>query len=115
MDSEFDLARLERLQELLGTALPEIVATLVSELANAVDQLESALRDGDLDAGALAAHAARNSALMVGAADMLSALRAVEQGARNADLEAARAGLQLIRESWPPLRRRLELVARENN
>jgi hypothetical protein len=113
VDSQLDLARLARLQKLLGTELPEIVATLVAELATALRELDVALRSEDLHGAALAAHAARNSALMVGAGDLLNALRAVERGARETDLDTARAGFQEVQRSWPMLRGRLERLARE--
>jgi HPt (histidine-containing phosphotransfer) domain-containing protein len=111
VDAELDLRRLTELQELLGSELPEIVATLIDELTRAVAEVEAGIAAGDLAAAALAAHAARNSALMLDAKPMLDSLREIESGARAEDLDVARAGLARVRSAWPALRRRLEAEA----
>jgi hypothetical protein len=108
VDAELDLHRLAELQEMLGTELPEIVATLVAELTRAMSGIDAGLSAGDLGAVALAAHAARNSALMIDARPMLGCLRELETSARQGEPEAASAANQRLRASWPALRRRLE-------
>ncbi len=111
MDAELDLKRLAELQELLGSELPEIVATLVEEITRAVAEIEAGIATEDLAAAALAAHAARNSALMLDARPMLDSLRQIESGARAEDLGVARAGLKHLRFAWPALRARLQAQA----
>ena len=110
MDVELDLHRLAELQVLLGTELPEIVATLVSELTSALSGIDAGLGAGDLGAVALAAHAARNSALMIDARPMLGFLAELETSARQDEHEAASAANERLRASWPALRARLEQI-----
>lgn len=114
--TELDLERLTELQGLLGTALPEIVSTLLSELHRAFADIDRALghdelAHDDLAAAALAAHAARNSALMIDARPVLGALAELEASARREDAAATLAANQRLHEAWPALRRRLELAA----
>jgi hypothetical protein len=111
VDSDLDLARLAELQELLGQQLAEIVGTLVRELNVALAATSAGLDTGDLPAVALAAHAARNSALMIDAQPLLGALGELEACARDDDLVNARLAHQPLLELWPKLRRRLELAA----
>jgi hypothetical protein len=111
VEGELDLRRLTELQELLGSDVSEIVATLVREISAATKAIQSGLAEGDLAAAALAAHAARNSALMLDARPMLDALREIETGARDEDLAAARSGLGHLQAVWPALRSRLEAEA----
>lgn len=109
--SELDLGRLAELPELLGTQLSEIVATLLAELDRALQDIDAALSNDDLGAVALAAHAARNSALMIDAQPLLARLGELESVARGRDMSSALAARQRLAEAWPPLRRRLELAA----
>ena len=108
MSAELDLRRLEELQRHLGTDVSEIVQTLDAELQRALADIEAALPAGDLTAAARAAHAARNSALMIGARPLLEALGEIETGAREGEPEAVRAGLARLRDCWPALRVELE-------
>jgi hypothetical protein len=110
VDSELDPARLTELQALLGRHVSDIVATLVSEIAGALDTIAGALDHGDLEEAALAAHAARNSALMIDARPMLASLAELEAGARRNDGDAALVAHRRLRELWPRLRRRLEVA-----
>ncbi len=100
MTEELDLARLAELQPLLGAELPEIVAGLVRELGVAIGELERAVSAGDLDAAARAAHASRNSALMLDAEPLLDVLLELESCARAGRGQAAQAKLLGLRESW---------------
>ena len=115
MDDELDLKRLTELQELLGSELEEIVATLVEEITRAVGEIEAGVADGDLPAAGLAAHAARNSALMLDAKPTLDALGEIEGAARDEDLAVAQSGLERLRRAWPALRRRLETEAEKRS
>jgi hypothetical protein len=112
VEGELDLNRLAELPETLGVELPEIVATLLRELDDAVAQAETSIAAGDLAATALAAHSGRNSALMIGAVPVLDALGRLEAVAGEGDAAAARAALDRVRARWPALRARLELAAR---
>ncbi|MGA9856416.1 MAG: hypothetical protein WBQ18_01065 [Solirubrobacteraceae bacterium] len=108
MSSELDLTRLTELQALLGAELPDIVATLVTELDTALRAVEFGVAEGDLGAVAFAAHSARNSALMVNARPMLERLTVLETSARRDDLPAARAAQADMLGAWEPLRRSLQ-------
>ena len=108
---DLDLDRLAELPETLGVELPEIVATLVRELDDAVGRAETSIAAGDLAATALAAHSGRNSALMIGAAPVLDALGRLETVAGEGNAAGARAALDRVRARWPALRERLELAA----
>lgn len=111
MDCELDLERLAELQRLLGTDLPEIIATLVRELTGSLAATAQALGTGDLSGAALAVHAARNSALMIDAQPLLDRLGELETCARDGDLAGSIAAHERLLEVWPSLRRRLELAA----
>ena len=73
--------------------------------------MQSAVAVDDLAGAAQAAHAARNSALMLGARPTLDALAMVESRARAGDGAAVRAGTKDLDVVWPALRRRLEQAA----
>jgi HPt (histidine-containing phosphotransfer) domain-containing protein len=111
MADELDLSRLAGLAELLGSELPQIVETLVEELTRALGAIDAALADDDLSAAALAAHAARNSAMMIDARPLLDCLDALESSARRADPGGARAAQRRLDETWPPLRSQLHRAA----
>ena len=107
METELDLTKIIELEQLLGTGVPEIIDRLVREIDEALGGIEAGLADGDLAAVADAAHAARNSALMLGAQPLLPALGEIESGARLGDERATRAALQRLKSAWPELKRRL--------
>jgi HPt (histidine-containing phosphotransfer) domain-containing protein len=111
VDCELDLERLAELQRLLGTDLPEIIATLVRELSTSLAATTQALETGDLDGAALAVHAARNSALMIDAQPLLDRLGELETCARAGDLAGSIAAHERLLQAWPSLQRRLELAA----
>ncbi len=111
MQPEFDLGRLTELEQLLGRGVPEIVGTLVSELTKAMAGIEAGVAAGDLAVAALAAHEARNSALMLNAEPMLNALREIDAAARVPDTERAQTGLDALRSVWNALRARLDAEA----
>jgi hypothetical protein len=113
VSGELDLRRLAELQQLLDQTVPEIVATLVRELEGALDAIGPALRDGDLAAAALAAHAARNSALMIDAQPLLAELEALESSARHGDADGAAQAREQLTHSWPSLRAALDRAAEQ--
>jgi HPt (histidine-containing phosphotransfer) domain-containing protein len=110
-DSELDVNRLTELEALLGTDLGAIVGTLVTELTSALAAIDEGLATGDLAKVAAAAHAARNSALMIDAQPMLRELKQIEGCARRNEPDGATAARRRLRRAWPRLRRRLELAA----
>lgn len=111
MADELDLRRLAGLAEQLDSELPQIVETLVEELTRALGAIGAALDDDDLSAAALAAHAARNSALMIDARPLLDCLDALESSARRADPDRAREAQRRLDGTWPPLRAQLQRAA----
>jgi hypothetical protein len=111
MADELDLTRLAGLAELLDSELPQIVETLVEELTRALGAIGAALADDNLSAAALAAHAARNSALMIDARPLLDCLDALESSARRADPSGAREAQRRLDNTWPPLRSQLHSAA----
>ncbi len=111
MAGELDLRRLAALEDLLGSGVDQIVQTLVTELDRALGGVAQALADGDLAAAALAAHAARNSALMIDSRPLLGRLDALEHSARRQDLEEARAAESALARAWPAVRLALQRAA----
>ena len=111
MGGELDLSQLYELQRLLGTDVPQIVATLVRELGEAIAGIDSAIAAGDLRAAGLAAHSARNSALMIDARPLLRTLAELESCARQDGLTGARRAQSELAVQWPALRDRLEVAA----
>jgi Hpt domain len=106
-----DLSQLRELQDLLGADVPEIVATLVRELGAAIERIDAAVAAGDLEAAGLAAHSARNSALMIDARPVLDALGEMELCARRVDAAGVRRSQSSLQLHWPALRASLELAA----
>ena len=107
METELDLTKIVELEGVLGAGVPEIIERLVREIDEAVADVEAGLAGGDLAAAAHAAHAARNSALMLDARPVLPTLGEIESGARSGDERATREGLQRLKSAWPELKRRL--------
>lgn len=111
MEPELDLKRLKDLESQLDAELPAIIATLLAELTQATTEIEVGVARGDLAAVASAAHAARNSGLMLGARPLLAVLGAIETGAREERPREVAAGVSHLRRVWPALRRALEAEA----
>lgn len=113
VEAELDVTRLSELHELLGTEVPAIVRTLVTEMTAAVARIDEGLEAGDLAEVAAAAHAGRNSALMIDAQPVLRILKQIETCARSDEPEGALAARARLRQAWPRLRRQLERAADE--
>jgi HPt (histidine-containing phosphotransfer) domain-containing protein len=107
VETELDLTKIIELEGVLGAGVPEIIERLVREIDEALASIEAGLADRDLAAAANAAHAARNSALMLDARPVLPTLGEIESGARSGNERATREGLQCLESAWPELRRRL--------
>jgi HPt (histidine-containing phosphotransfer) domain-containing protein len=110
-ESQLDVRRITELQLLLGTDRQAIVETLMTELTTAVARIDEGLESGDLDEVAAAAHAARNSALMIDAQPVLRVLKQLETCARSREPEGAAAASASLRRVWPRLRRQLKRAA----
>jgi hypothetical protein len=108
---QLELERLEQIQQVMDTGVPEIVAGMLETMSNAVEQVERAMIELDLAAAAKAAHAARNDALLVGARALLGALTEVEEAARGGDATTTGAALLSLRRVWPSTRDELARVA----
>ncbi|MFL5829931.1 MAG: hypothetical protein ACJ76X_08455 [Solirubrobacteraceae bacterium] len=111
MKVELQLDRLEQIQDVVGSDVPEIVAGMLRTMGDAIAQVERAMAELDLAAVAKAAHAARNDALLVGAKDLLAALTNVEDAARRSAAIEAKAAQSVLREVWPSTRAELSRVA----
>lgn len=105
---ELDLERVANLESILGSDLPEILASLAASMSARIAQAEEALADGRLQDLTQAAHACRNDALMVGAQPLLAALSELEGASRGGRLEDANAAMQRLRYVWPETRDELQ-------
>ncbi len=109
--SALDVSRITQLEELLGADREAIVGTLVTELTTAVARIDDGLACGDLGAVAAAAHAARNSALMIDAQPVLRVLKQLEMCARSGQTDEAAVARARLHRAWPRLRRELKQAA----
>ena len=105
---ELDLERVAKLESILGSELPEILASLVASMSARMAHAEEALADGRLQDVTQAAHGCRNDALMVGAQPMLAALDELEDASRGDRLQDARAAMQRLHGVWPETRDELQ-------
>ncbi|MGZ4266930.1 MAG: Hpt domain-containing protein [Solirubrobacteraceae bacterium] len=101
---ELDLERVAKLESILGSQLPEILASLVGSMSGRIAQAEQALADDRLQDVTQAAHGCRNDALMIGAQPMLAALNDLEDASRGNRLQDAHAAMQRLRDVWPETR-----------
>jgi HPt (histidine-containing phosphotransfer) domain-containing protein len=109
---QVDLARVSRLEDLLGAKLSEILASLLRSMAAQIETIEQALAAARPEDAVQPAHLCRNDALMVGAEPLLAALTDVESAGRSNRLEPARAALARLQSIWPATRDELERIAR---
>lgn len=86
-----DPARLHALADALSQTPEAVARTLHDELVTARARIDAGLADGAPEVIGDGAHAARNSALMVGARSLLAELRAIETASDRGNLAAARA------------------------
>ncbi len=101
---ELDLERVAKLEDILGSELPEILASLVAGMTEQIERAEEGLADDRLQDVTQAAHRCRNDALMVGAQPLLAALSELEDASRAGRLEDAREAMNRLREVWPETR-----------
>jgi two-component system, sensor histidine kinase and response regulator len=107
MSDELDLARIADLQQVMGTDARTIVASMLAGMTSAIDEVQTALADGDLDRVTQAAHRCRNDALMLGAKPLQEALTAIEAASRGHDESRAREALTRLSAVWPSTREQL--------
>ena len=95
----------------MGAEAPAIVSSMLDNMTAAIDEVEHAVGDGDLDRATSAAHRCRNDALMLGARQLLAALTDLEAATRQADVpvptrHSSRCGWYGRRRatSWQPAR-----------
>ena len=105
---ELDLERVAKLEDILGSELSEILASLVVGMTEQIERAEEGLADDRLRDVTQAAHRCRNDALMVGAQPMLAALNELEDASRANRLEDAHAAMQRLRDVWPETRAELQ-------
>ncbi len=103
--------RLGALAEHLGEPAAQIAQTLHAELAAAMEAIDAGLTADDPEAVSTAAHAARNSALMIAAAPTLTVLRTLEAAVGAGDRDAARAAHATLRGHWLRLSAGLREIA----
>ena len=101
---ELDLERVAKLEDILGSELSEILASLVAGMGEQIERAEEGLADDRLQDVTQAAHRCRNDALMVGAQPLLAALNELEDASRAGRLEDAREAMRRLREVWPDTR-----------
>jgi hypothetical protein len=106
--AELDVSRLEAIGVQLDQTAADVAATLRAELARALDEIDAGVEAGDGEAIATAAHAARNSALMIAARPTLTVLDELERAARARDLSRASAAARELRERWTGLSAQLD-------
>lgn len=111
MAEYIDLQRIGELEGLMGARAPAIVSSMLGNMTAAIDEVELAVGDGDLDRATSAAHRCRNDALMLGARQLLAALTDLEAATRQADGGGADAALEQVRLVWPPTRDELAASA----
>jgi HPt (histidine-containing phosphotransfer) domain-containing protein len=112
MNSEFDLARIAELQQVMGADAATIIASMLASMTSAIEEVETALDAGNLDRVTQAAHRCRNDALMLGAKQLQEALTAIEAATRDHDESRAREALTGLRAVWPSTRERLVEASR---
>jgi HPt (histidine-containing phosphotransfer) domain-containing protein len=107
-----DPSRIAELQDILGADTQSILASMLTSMTRAMEQLETAVTAGELDQAVQAAHRARNDALMLSAGRLQVALSELELAARDADEPRTRDALERVRAVWPPTRDQLAGAAR---
>lgn len=107
MNTYFDPARIAQLKEIMGAEAGTMVDSMLASLSGAIERLAAAMAAGELAPAIQAAHAARNDALMLGAAPLQTALSDLEAAARDDDEARARDAFERVRAVWPPTREQI--------
>jgi HPt (histidine-containing phosphotransfer) domain-containing protein len=106
-----DLNRIDELRSVFGDDLRSMLVELRDNIKQSARQIEAGLVDGRLDEVAMAAHGARNDALMLGARHLLPALEELEQTARRGALSDAQRAAAQVQQKLPPTLRELDWMA----
>jgi HPt (histidine-containing phosphotransfer) domain-containing protein len=106
-----DLSRIDQLRAVLGEDLNGMLVELRESMEEAAAKIEAGLAGGELADVAMAAHGARNDALMLGARHLLPALEELEQTARRGALSEAQRAAALVQQELPPTLRELDRMA----
>jgi HPt (histidine-containing phosphotransfer) domain-containing protein len=112
MPDYVDLRRIAELQGVMGQDVEGIVGPMLRSMTTGIEDLQTALAEGRLDRATQAAHACRNDALMLGAKPLQAVLTELEAATRDLDVPRATAGLERLKEVWPPTREQLAQAAR---
>lgn len=112
MSSYYDLEQILRLQGVMGSDTVTIVASMLTSMTQAINEIETAVQESDLDRVIRAAHRCRNDALALGARPLLKGLTELEDAGRTHDEARVADALERVRAVWPPTRD--ELVAAAN-
>jgi HPt (histidine-containing phosphotransfer) domain-containing protein len=100
----YDLSRIAQLEDVMGAEAGAIVASMLTSMTAAMEEIEVALADGEFERATRAAHSARNDALTVGARQLLEALTELEVATRRCDAAGASGALERVHAVWPPTR-----------
>jgi HPt (histidine-containing phosphotransfer) domain-containing protein len=111
MSSYIDLEQILRLQGVMGSDVGTIVASVLTSMTDAIEEVENGMAADDLDRVTRAAHRCRNDALALGARPLLKALTDLEAAARDYDGARASRALIRVREVWPLTREELAASA----
>lgn len=112
MSAYHDLEQIRRLEDVMGSDAANLVASLLADMAEAIEEVEAGMAAGDLDRVIRAAHGCRNDAMALGARPLLEALTALETAGRGYDEARTGEALLHVREVWAPTR--AELAASTN-
>jgi HPt (histidine-containing phosphotransfer) domain-containing protein len=100
----YDLSRIAQLEDVMGADAGAIVASMLTSMADAMEEIGAALAAGEFDRATRAAHSARNDALTVGARPLLEALTELEASTRRCDAAGASGALERVHAFWPATR-----------
>ena len=111
MSAQLDASRIAQLRLAMGSELEGVADRLSQSMSSAVEELEAALRAGELQRARQIAHLFRNDALSVGARGLFEPLERIESAARDSQPEAARRAMDELGQAWPATRAELERLA----
>jgi HPt (histidine-containing phosphotransfer) domain-containing protein len=99
-----DLSQLRNVTLNDETLMREVVCALVSDASRQIEELNRAVERDDVSACVRVAHSAHGACGNVGAASLAALFDAVEQRARQGDLETCRSSMKGLQEELEKLR-----------